>query len=78
MSRTRISSIAVGLPGIPVETGLPDWFGVTPESAPQDRILKILDLEEDSVRFYHLGNNWRNRIDHYGMKGGFDIEGPLA
>jgi len=35
----------------------------------KDRILKILDLEEDSVRFYHLGNNWRNRIDHYGMNG---------
>jgi CRISPR-associated protein Cas2 len=44
----------------------------------KDRILKILDLEEDSVRFYHLGNNWRKRIDHYGMKGGFDIEGPLV
>jgi len=42
------------------------------------RVLGILDLTEDSVRFYHLGNNWRNRIDHHGAKGGFDIEGPLV
>lgn len=41
------------------------------------RLLGIVDLEEDSVRFYHLGNNWRSRIDHYGKKGGFDIDGPL-
>ncbi len=44
----------------------------------KQRILRIVDLEEDSVRFYHLGNNWRNRIDHFGRKGGFDIEGPLV
>lgn len=42
------------------------------------RVLSILDLGEDSVRFYHLGNNWRSRIDHYGVKGGFDIDGPLV
>ena len=44
----------------------------------KDRVLKILDLEQDSVRFYHLGNNWRNRIDHHGTKGGLDIDGPLV
>ncbi len=43
----------------------------------KDRLLNIIDLDVDSVRFYHLGNNWRNRIDHFGNKGGFDIEGPL-
>jgi CRISPR-associated protein Cas2 len=43
----------------------------------KERILKIIDPNEDSVRFYHLGNNWRNRIDHFGTKGSFDIEGPL-
>ena len=43
----------------------------------KDRILKVIDQKEDSVRFYHLGNNWRNRIEHYGAKGGFDIDGPL-
>lgn len=44
----------------------------------KQRILRIVDLEEDSVRFYHLGNNWRKRVDHFGKKGGFDIEGPLV
>jgi len=44
----------------------------------KQRILAIVDLEEDSVRIYHLGNHWRSRIDHFGKKGGFDIEGPLV
>lgn len=44
----------------------------------KQKILDIVDLEEDSVRFYHLGKNWRKKIDHFGKKGGFDIEGPLV
>ncbi len=43
----------------------------------RQRLIDIVDLEEDSIRIYHLGRNWRARIDHYGTKGGFDIEGPL-
>lgn len=42
------------------------------------RLLRIVDPSEDSIRFYHLGNRWRERIEHHGSKGGFDIEGPLV
>lgn len=43
----------------------------------RERVLKIIDLERDSVRFYHLGNNWQNRIEHYGKNEDYNIEGTL-
>jgi CRISPR-associated protein Cas2 len=41
------------------------------------RLLKEVNLEEDSLRFYYLGNNWRHRIEHCGAKPSYDPEGPL-
>lgn len=37
----------------------------------------IIDLEQDSIRFYRLGNNYKSKIEHYGIKESIDIEGPL-
>jgi CRISPR-associated protein Cas2 len=33
--------------------------------------------EEDSLRFYFLGNNWKDRVEHVGAKPAYDPEGPL-
>ena len=33
--------------------------------------------DEDSLRFYYLGANWKNRVEHVGAKPGYDPEGPL-
>ena len=41
------------------------------------RLTDIIEPEEDSLRFYFLGSNWRGKIEHIGIKGGFDQEGPL-
>lgn len=41
------------------------------------RLLRIIDLETDSLRFYHLGRNWRHKVEHHGAKVGYDISGPL-
>lgn len=41
------------------------------------RLLDELNPAEDSLRFYLLGNNWRNRVEHYGTKPSLDLEGPL-
>lgn len=41
------------------------------------RLLSIIDQEADSLRFYHLGTNWEHRVEHYGTKEGYNIEGPL-
>jgi len=41
------------------------------------RLEKIIDPEKDSVRYYFLGNNWKNRVEHIGAKSGYDPEGVL-
>ena len=37
-----------------------------------------INVEEDSLRFYFLGANWKNRVEHIGAKPGYDPEGPLV
>ena len=41
------------------------------------RIEKIIDPEFDSVRYYFLGSNWKNRVEHVGAKEAYDPEGIL-
>lgn len=41
------------------------------------QLLDIIDIERDSLRFYYLGNNYENKIEHYGVKDTFDQEGVL-
>lgn len=41
------------------------------------RLLEIFEPEYDSLRFYFLGNNYQNRIEHQGAKPSVDVEAPL-
>ena len=43
----------------------------------KDRLMKIIDEEQDSLRFYYLGNNWKRRVEHIGAKETYDPEGNL-
>ncbi len=43
----------------------------------KDRLIKEIDDEKDSLRFYYLGSNWRRRVEHIGAKETVDQEGPL-
>lgn len=43
----------------------------------KDKLLKIIDQQQDSLRIYYLGNNWKHRIEHYGTKETYDPEGTL-
>ena len=43
----------------------------------KDRLMKIIDEEQDSLRFYYLGNNWKRRVEHIGAKDTYDPEGSL-
>ena len=50
--------------------------------AAQFRLLKskleeIMDKEYDSLRFYYLGDNYKSRVEHLGVKESIDMEGPL-
>ena len=38
---------------------------------------KIIDPEKDSIRYYYLGDEWRNKVEHIGAKKSIDLEGPL-
>lgn len=41
------------------------------------KILNIIDEEQDSIRFYVLGNNYQNKVEHYGAKKSVNLEGSL-
>ena len=36
-----------------------------------------IDPGADSLRFYHLGSNWKHRVEHVGAKPSVDLDGPL-
>lgn len=40
-------------------------------------LLDIIDEKQDSLRIYILGKNYQNKIEHYGTKDSFDVEGTL-
>jgi len=42
------------------------------------RLENIIDKEKDSIRYYYLGSKWRNKVEHIGVKEGYDPEGPLT
>ncbi|ADK80208.1 CRISPR-associated endonuclease Cas2 [Sediminispirochaeta smaragdinae] len=39
----------------------------------KDKIVKIINEDEDSVRVYFLGSNWQRKISHIGLKKHFDV-----
>ena len=43
----------------------------------RDALLKLIDQEQDSLRFYYLGNHWERRIEHFGAKESYDPEGVI-
>jgi CRISPR-associated protein Cas2 len=43
----------------------------------QVELAKIIDPDKDSLRYYNLGNEWCNRVEHVGAKKSLDLEGPL-
>ena len=40
-------------------------------------LIRTIDEETDSLRFYFLGKNWRRKVEHVGAKESIDPEGPL-
>lgn len=42
------------------------------------RLIKEIDETCDSLRFYHLGANWKPRVEHVGAKPVLDLDGPLV
>lgn len=40
-------------------------------------ILKEIDEEKDSVRFYSLGNHYNGKVEHFGVVRGVQVDEPL-
>lgn len=43
----------------------------------KEKLINVIDPEKDSLRFYYLGNNYKTKVEHYGVKMGLDLEEPL-
>lgn len=43
----------------------------------QASLEQLINPEKDSLRYYYLGNQWRNRVEHVGAKPSLDLEGTL-
>lgn len=43
----------------------------------KEKLLTIINEKEDSIRFYYLGNNYKTKVEHYGIKESLDVEGVL-
>lgn len=43
----------------------------------QAKLLKIMDQDKDSLRFYYLGNHYETKIEHFGAKQTYEPEGFL-
>lgn len=43
----------------------------------QAKLLKIIDPEKDSLRFYYLGKRYENKIEHFGAKSTYSPEDVL-
>jgi CRISPR-associated protein Cas2 len=41
------------------------------------KLEEIIDKGQDSLRFYQLGNNYKTKIEHIGVKESIDLDSPL-
>ncbi|KXU34575.1 CRISPR-associated protein Cas2 [Ventosimonas gracilis] len=48
------------------------WVGI------RQRLCDLINPDTDSLRFYYLGNNWQNKVEHVGAKPVLDLHGPLV
>ncbi|MBS3938935.1 MAG: CRISPR-associated endonuclease Cas2 [Peptococcaceae bacterium] len=43
----------------------------------RNRLEALIDGEVDSLRYYMLGSNWQNKVEHVGAKVAYDPEGSM-
>lgn len=43
----------------------------------KNKLLGIINKEEDSLRIYKLGGKYKTKVEHYGTKESIDMEEPL-
>ena len=43
----------------------------------KQQLIDLINPDEDSLRFYMLGNEWKHRVEHIGVKPSLDLDEPL-
>lgn len=43
----------------------------------KNELLSIYNPQEDNLRFYYLGANWKNRLENYGISKNLKPDDPL-
>jgi CRISPR-associated protein Cas2 len=43
----------------------------------RNKLIKEINQEKDSLRFYFLGSNWKRKIEHIGSKKPIDFDEPM-
>ena len=43
----------------------------------QAELEELIDLKTDSLRYYYLGEDWKNKVEHVGAKPSLDLSGTL-
>mgnify|MGYP002511624971 FL=1 len=43
----------------------------------KDKLLSMIDPQQDSLRFYNLGNKFQRKVEHFGVKASYEAEGTL-
>ena len=52
-------------------------LGKTQWAALRNRLLKEIDPKQDSLRFYHLDEDAKDKAEHHGLKEPPDLNAPL-
>jgi len=47
-------------------------------TALRQALVDEIEPKKDSLRFYFLGKNWKNRVEHVGARPSYDPQGPLV
>lgn len=43
----------------------------------QNQLVSLIDPAADSLRFYYLGNQYKNKVEHFGVRPGYDVQAPM-
>ena len=43
----------------------------------QHKLLGLMDDDQDSLRFYYLGNKYQTKVEHFGRNQSYEAEGLL-
>ena len=43
----------------------------------KDKLVSLINKQEDSLRFYYWGNKYQTKVEHFGIKESYEAEGVL-